>query len=58
MPVYADPSLLEGLSMALRKRMQGKACFNFTRPLDERTRAELTELTRRGVERYRQLGLV
>ncbi|HEY3079362.1 MAG TPA: hypothetical protein VGM69_05595 [Chloroflexota bacterium] len=58
MPVYADPSLLEGMSSALKKRMQGKSCFNFTRPLDEGTRAELTELTRRGMEKYRELGLV
>lgn len=30
MPVYVRPSLLEGISPALRKRMQGKSCFNFT----------------------------
>src|SRR4051812_40268504 len=29
MPVYARPGLLEGLSDGLKKRMQGKACFNF-----------------------------
>ncbi len=28
-PVYLDPSLLDGISDALRKRMQGKSCFNF-----------------------------
>lgn len=28
-PVYLDPSLLDGMSDALRKRMQGKSCFNF-----------------------------
>lgn len=32
MPVYEDPGLLEGISPALRKRMQGKSCFNFTGP--------------------------
>lgn len=38
-PVYLDPSLLDGMSDALRKRMQGKSCFNFGPnhdiPLDE-----------------------
>jgi hypothetical protein len=30
MPVYEDPSLLEGTADALRKKMQGKSCFNFS----------------------------
>ena len=30
MPVYEDPDLLDGISDALRKKMQGKSCFNFT----------------------------
>lgn len=30
MPVYEDPSLLDGTSDALRRKMQGKSCFNFT----------------------------
>lgn len=30
MPVYEDPSLLDGISDELRRRMQGKSCFNFT----------------------------
>ena len=28
-PAYLDPSLLDGISGTLRKRMQGKSCFNF-----------------------------
>lgn len=28
-PLYLDPSLLDEISDALRKRMQGKSCFNF-----------------------------
>jgi hypothetical protein len=27
--VYLEPSLLDEISDALRKRMQGKSCFNF-----------------------------
>lgn len=38
-PVYLDASLLDGVSDALHKRMQGKSCFNFGRkhiiPVDE-----------------------
>lgn len=30
MPVYEDPTLLDGISDGLRKKMQGKSCFNFT----------------------------
>ena len=30
MPVYENPALLNGISDGLRKKMQGKSCFNFT----------------------------
>ena len=50
MPVYVDPRLLDDVSPALKKRMQGKSCFNFTREDDELF-AELTDLTARGYER-------
>lgn len=30
MPVYNQPDLLDGISPELKKRMQGKSCFNFT----------------------------
>jgi hypothetical protein len=50
MPVYVEPALLEGVSPALRRRMQGKSCFNFTK-VDEELFEELAELTRRGFER-------
>ena len=29
MPVYMFPDLLKGISPELKKRMQGKSCFNF-----------------------------
>jgi hypothetical protein len=29
-PVYLLPELLDGISPVLRKRMQGKSCFNFS----------------------------
>jgi hypothetical protein len=52
MPVYGMPELLDGLSPELRRRMQGKACFNFTR-VDEALFAELAALTATGIERFR-----
>lgn len=30
MPVYEDPQLLADTTESLRRRMQGKSCFNFT----------------------------
>jgi hypothetical protein len=51
MPIYASPELGATISEGLRKRKQGKACFNFS-TIDEGLMAELAELTRRGVEGY------
>jgi hypothetical protein len=51
MPVYGRPSMLEGLSPELRKRMQGKACFNF-KSLDRELFDELERLTRKGAEAW------
>lgn len=41
MSVYRDPSLLESISPALRKRMQGKSCFSLNR-IDDALVADLT----------------
>ena len=57
MPVYGSRALLDSMSPALKKRMQGKACFNFTevdRPLFE----ELAELTERGYRRFKELEYI
>jgi hypothetical protein len=51
MPVYMFTDLLEGVSPALRKRMQGKSCFNFKR-IDESLFAELESLTLLGFQRF------
>jgi hypothetical protein len=51
MPVYAHPELLDSASDTLRRRMQGKSCFNFT-AVDEGLLAELDDLTRRGRESF------
>jgi hypothetical protein len=57
MPVYAYPELLGGISPELKKRMQGKSCFNFTRA-DEQLFKELAELTQQGYERFKEKGLI
>ena len=50
MPVYVDPGLLDDASPELRKRMQGKSCFNFNK-VDEPLIGELEALVRTGYER-------
>jgi hypothetical protein len=57
MPVYMYPELLAGVSEPLKKRMQGKSCFNFKRA-DPELFAELEELTRRGFARLEEEQLV
>jgi hypothetical protein len=57
MPVYTDPELLNDVSDALARRMQGKSCFNFTK-VDACLFDELAALTERGYQRYREHGYV
>jgi len=57
MPVYVNPDLLNEISPALRKRMQGKSCFNF-KVVDDMLFAELSDLTERGLRDYRAGGFV
>jgi len=50
MPVYMYPDLLKNASPELKKRMQGKSCFNFKKvetPLFD----ELSQLAEQGFER-------
>ncbi len=42
-PVYCEPELLTNITPALRKRMQGKSCFNFASE-EQIPRAELESL--------------
>jgi hypothetical protein len=51
MPVYAIPEITEKISPDLKKRMQGKSCFNFTAP-DEKLFNELRKLTKVGFARF------
>jgi hypothetical protein len=56
MPVYVIPDLLDGIG-DLKKRMQGKSCFNF-RQINDAQMDALSRLTRAGYERYRNEGML
>ena len=51
MSVYASPDLLKSMSPELKKRMQGKSCFNF-KEVDEKLFKELAQLTRAGAAQF------
>lgn len=57
MAVYVCPDLVAGLSPDLRKRMQGKSCFNF-KTLTPAHVKELSRLTRESVGRFRKAGQI
>ena len=50
MGVYGDPALMDGMSPELRRRMQGKSCFNFTK-IDDALFTELAALTKQSIAR-------
>ena len=54
-PVYMFPELLKGISPALKKRMQGKTCWNFTKAEGDLF-AELGELVGASFRRFLDLG--
>ena len=55
MPVYVNPKLLDGISPELKKRMQGKSCFNF-KEINKTLFKELSDLTKKGFEFYKKNG--
>ena len=55
MPVYIYPDLVEEIDPELRKRMQGKSCFNFRQP-DPTLLGELRALIEAGVKRFQEDG--
>jgi hypothetical protein len=57
MPLYWEPSLAKGISAGLKKRMQGKTCFNFLAP-DAALFRELGKLTSRGFALYKRKNLL
>ena len=57
MPIYVNPELTQGMSAALKKRKQGKSCFNFNKP-DEALFAELAALVEAGYQDYVRQGYI
>ena len=57
MPVYANPELLDGMSLELKKRMQGKSCFNFKKAEPELFE-ELGALTGRCFDPWKVSGRI
>lgn len=53
MPVYMYPELLKDISPELKRRMQGKSCFNFKK-VEPELFSELAELTRKGAEKFKE----
>jgi hypothetical protein len=54
-PVYMFPALLKGISPELKKRMQGKTCWNFKK-VEEPRFAELGELVEASFQRFAEVG--
>ena len=50
MPLYMNPPLANTISPELKKRMQGKTCFNFKTEPDQELLAELRRLTDAGLK--------
>jgi hypothetical protein len=57
MPLYWEPSLTKGISANLKKRMQGKSCFNFS-VRDAALFREVARLTSRGFALYKRKNLL
>jgi hypothetical protein len=57
MPVYMFPDLLDDVSAELKKKMQGKSCFNF-KAVDAALFEELDALTRKSFQRFKAEGHV
>jgi hypothetical protein len=51
MTVYASPDLLKAMSPQLKKRMQGKSCFNF-KEVDAQLFTELKTITKAGAAKF------
>jgi hypothetical protein len=52
MPLYMCPALTKAISPALKKRMQGKTCFNFRTELAPELLDELQQLTAAGLNQW------
>ena len=56
-PLYFFPELLDDISPELKKRLTGKACFNFKKP-DEAVFADLENLAKASFETFKQKEMI
>jgi hypothetical protein len=54
-PVYMFPNLLDGISPELKKRMQGKTCWNFKKA-EEPLFEELGKVVEASLRRFEEMG--
>jgi hypothetical protein len=57
-PLYLCPGLNQNISAALKKRMQGKACFNFKGEPDPELLAELKRLAEDGLKLWTEMNWI
>jgi len=55
-PLYMCTDLKKGLSPELKKRMQGKTCFQFKRAPEAAVLRELKALTKAGMKAFKEKG--
>ena len=53
LPLYMNPNLTKTISPGLKKRMQGKACFNFKLDPEPELLSELGRLTQAGLKEFK-----
>ena len=57
-PVYTHPELLDDVSDSLKKRMQGKSCFNFKKEITEEHLREISDLTIKSYNKFVENGYI
>ncbi|MEM9546816.1 MAG: hypothetical protein AAGA77_12630 [Bacteroidota bacterium] len=57
-PVYTNPELLDTTSDSLKKRMQGKSCFNFKKEITEEQLNGIKELTKKSYKKFIENGYI
>jgi hypothetical protein len=58
MPLYLNPTLTNTISPALKRRMQGKSCFNFKVAPESEVLAELRRLTAEAADHWGRQNLL
>jgi hypothetical protein len=56
MPLYMNTALTNTISPELKRRMQGKACFNFKTPPEKELLSELKRLIEAGIQQWKKHG--